>query len=219
MRWKKGTTTRMSAHCHHHHHHEPAPGEVPPGYRRVLVIALVVNAAMFLLEIGAGLAAGSVALLADAIDFFGDAANYALSLSVLSLGLAWRARTALLKAATMLAFGALVLGRAAWAAWHGTVPEPMTMGAVGVLALAANVGVGVLLYRFREGDADMRSVWLCTRNDAIGNLAVLGAALGVFGSGTRWPDIAVAVIMAMLAVGAGVSVLRQARGELALHAH
>jgi Co/Zn/Cd efflux system component len=200
---------------HHHHHHGPAPGEpVPPGYRRVLVIALVVNAAMFLLEIGAGLSAHSVSLLADAIDFFGDAANYALSLSVLSLGAVWRTRTAMLKAATMLLFGVVVLGRALWAAWSGAVPEPITMGAVGLLALAANVGVGVLLYRFREGDADMRSVWLCTRNDAIGNVAVVAAAVGVFGSGTRWPDLAVAGVMAVLAVGAGLSVLRQAKGEM-----
>jgi Co/Zn/Cd efflux system component len=203
-------------HDHHHGHgHGPAPGEpVPPGYRRVLAIALVVNAGMFLLEVGAGLSAGSVALLADAIDFFGDAANYALSLSVLSLGLAWRARAALLKAATMLLFGLGVLARALWAAWQGGVPEPVTMGAVGLLALAANVGVGALLYRFRNGDADMRSVWLCTRNDAIGNVAVVAAALGVFGSGTRWPDLAVAGVMGVLAVGAGVSVLRQARREL-----
>ena len=210
----------MSAHCHHDHSHghshdHAAGGITPPGYRRVLWIALVVNALMFAVEIGAGLAAGSVSLLADAIDFLGDAANYALTLAVLALGVTWRARAALVKAASMLLFGALVLGRAGWAVLHGAAPEPLTMGLVGLLALAANVGVAVLLYAFREGDANMRSVWLCTRNDAIGNVAVMLAALGVFGTGTRWPDLAVAAIMATLALSAGFSVVRQAREELA----
>ena len=210
----------MSAHCHSHDHHDhashgPGSGGPPPGYRRVLWIALAVNLAMFLLEISAGLVSGSVSLLADAIDFFGDAANYGLSLAVLSMAMAWRSGAAMLKAASMLLFGVLVLGRAVWGALAGDVPEPVTMGAVGVLALAANLGVAWLLYAYREGDANMRSVWLCTRNDAIGNLAVLLAALGVMGTGTRWPDLAVAAIMAGLALSAGFSVLRQAQAELA----
>ena len=208
----------MSAHCSHDHSHEAhahSPGGIPPGYRRVLWIALAVNALMFAVEIGAGIAAGSVSLLADAIDFLGDAANYALTLAVLALGVAWRARAALVKAASMLLFGVLVLGRAAWAAVSGEAPEPLTMGLVGLLALAANIGVAFLLYAFRQGDANMRSVWLCTRNDAIGNVAVVLAALGVFGTGTRWPDLAVAAVMAALALGAGYSVMRQARRELA----
>ncbi len=200
----------MSAHCCHE---PPTRSQVPAGYRRALWIALVVNALMFAVEIGAGLQAGSVSLLADAIDFFGDAANYGLSLAVLSLGLPWRSGTALLKAASMLAFGIVVLGRAAWSAWQGVPPEALTMGAVGLLALAANVGVAVLLFAYREGDANMRSVWLCTRNDAIGNLAVLAAALGVFGTGTAWPDLAVASIMAVLAISAGWTVARQASRE------
>lgn len=214
----------MHGHSHHdpHHHghgpdhpHGPAAGEpVPPGYRKVLWVALVVNAAMFLVEIVAGLAAGSVALLADAIDFFSDAVNYGLSVAVLALGRAARARAAIFKAGTMVLFGGLVLGRAAWAAVSGQLPEPITMGLVGALALAANLGVAVLLYAYRQGDANMRSVWLCTRNDAIGNLAVLLAALGVFGTGSRWPDLLVAVAMAGLALSAGLAVLRQARAEL-----
>ena len=187
---------------------------MPPGYRRALWIALVVNAAMFLLEVTAGLSAGSVSLLADAIDFFGDAANYGLSLAVLTMALSWRSRAALLKAASMLLFGAVVFGRTAWGVFHGEPPEAVTMGAVGVLALAANLGVAWLLYAFRDGDANMRSVWLCTRNDAIGNVAVMLAALGVFGTGSRWPDLAVAAVMAALAVSAGVSVIRHARREL-----
>ena len=198
----------------HHHHHELPDGPVPPGYRRVLWVALVVNAAMFLLEVGGGVSSGSVSLLADAIDFFGDAANYGLSLAVLAMGVAARARAALFKALTMIVFGLAVLARAAWAAWSGAPPQPLTMGLIGMLALAANVGVAVLLYAYREGDANMRSVWLCTRNDAIGNVAVLLAAVGVFGTGTRWPDVLVAVAMAALALTAGLSVVRQARQEL-----
>ncbi len=202
----------MSAHCCHAP--EPPCGAEPPGYRRVLWIALAVNGLMFVIEIGAGVQAGAVSLLADAIDFFGDAANYALSIAVLSMGLAWRSGAAMLKAVSMLAFGVAVLARAGWSAWQGVTPEPVTMGAVGALALAANVGVAVLLYKFREGDANMRSVWLCTRNDALGNLAVMAAALGVFGTQAAWPDLAVAAVMAGLALTAGWAVLRQARGEL-----
>lgn len=188
----------------------------PPGFARVLWIALVVNAAMFGIEIAAGLRSGSVSLLADAIDFFGDAANYGVTLAVLSLGLAWRARAALLKAFSMLLFGFAVLGKALWAMNQGIPPEPITMGVVGALALAANLGVAGLLYAFRRGDANMRGVWLCTRNDAIGNVAVMLAALGVFGTGTAWPDLAVALVMASLAISAGWSVMGQARRELAL---
>jgi Co/Zn/Cd efflux system component len=202
----------MSAHCDHHHDHDAGPQS--PGYARVLWIALAVNIAMFAVEIGAGLRSGSVALLADAIDFFADAANYALTLAVLSLGVAWRARAALVKAASMIAFGVLVLGKAVWGARVGIAPEPVTMGLVGALALAANLGVAAMLYAFRNGDANMRSVWLCTRNDAIGNAAVMVAALGVFGTGTVWPDVAVASVMAALAIHAGWSVIRHARGEL-----
>jgi Co/Zn/Cd efflux system component len=207
----------MSGHHHHHHHEHGTHGgshDFPPGYRRALWIALVVNALMFGVEIFAGVRADSVSLLADAIDFFGDAANYGLTLAVLSLGTVWRSRTALLKAATMLAFGFAVLGRTLWAALQGVPPEAAVMGMVGTLALAANLGVAWLLYAYREGDANMRSVWLCTRNDAIGNVAVMVAALGVFGTGTAWPDLAVALVMAGLAISAGVSVLRQAWAEL-----
>jgi Co/Zn/Cd efflux system component len=186
-------------HPHGHPHHHGLPdGPVPAGYRRVLWIALSVNALMFLVEIVAGVSAGSVSLLADAIDFFGDAANYGLSLTVLAMGAVARA----------------VLARAAWASVDGTPPQPLTMGIVGTLALLANLGVAVLLYTYREGDANMRSVWLCTRNDAIGNVAVLLAAVGVFGTGTRWPDLLVAIVMAGLALTAGLSVVRQARQEL-----
>jgi Co/Zn/Cd efflux system component len=191
-----------------------------PRYRRVLWAALAINAAMFAIEIAAGLHAGSVSLLADAVDFFGDAANYGISLLVFGLALTWRARAALFKGLTMGAFGLFVLGRAAWSAAAGIVPEPVTMGAIGALALLANVSVAAMLYAWREGDANMRSVWLCSRNDAIGNLAVVAAALGVFGSGSGWPDLAVAAVMGVLALSAARSVTRQARAELrAVPAH
>ncbi|MDP1564668.1 MAG: cation transporter [Polaromonas sp.] len=203
----------MSANCRDHCSSDVGASQ-SPRYRRILWIALVVNLAMFGVEIGAGVQSGSVSLLADAIDFFGDAANYAVTLAVLSMGLVWRARAALLKAASMLAFGVFVLGRAGWLAVHGSTPEASTMGAIGLLALLANVGVAGLLYRYREGDANMRSVWLCSRNDAIGNLAVMLAALGVFGTGSAWPDLAVAAVMAGLAITGAVSVFRQARQEL-----
>lgn len=203
----------MSDCCEHDHCHAPDPN-ASPRYRRVLWIALVLNAAMFFVEMAGGLHAGSSALLADAVDFAGDAGNYALGLFALSLGAAWRSRTALFKGGTMLAYGTVVLGITAWRALHGVVPEPATMGAVGALALAVNLGVAVLLYAYREGDAQMRSVWLCTRNDAIGNVAVMLAALGVFGTGSGWPDLLVAAFMSCLALQAGWSVVKQARGEL-----
>jgi len=175
---------------------------------------LIVNAAMFLVEIGAGFQSSSLSLLADAVDFAGDALNYAVSLAVLASALAWRARAAMLKAVSMMGFGLYVLGAAVWSVWHGEVPQAMTMGVVALLALVANVAVAWMLYAFREGDANMRSVWLCSRNDAIGNVAVFMAALGVFGTGSAWPDLAVASLMAALALHGGWTVLRQARGEL-----
>jgi Co/Zn/Cd efflux system component len=206
----------MSAHCCEHDTPKPEAIYNLARYRLILWVALVVNAGMFLVEIGAGLQAGSLSLLADAVDFAGDALNYGVSLAVLASALAWRARAAMLKAFSMMGFGLFVLGSAAWAVWRGEVPDATTMGEVGEMALAANVSVAWMLYAFREGDANMRSVWLCTRNDAIGNVAVLLAAIGVFGTGTRWPDLAVAAIMAALALAAGLTVLRQARRELGL---
>ncbi len=203
----------MSAHCHNHQGDSPQ-GANDPRYRRILWAALVINLAMFAIEIAAGVQSGSVSLLADAIDFFGDAANYAVSLAVLTAGLAWRARAALLKGICMLGFGVFVAGRALWALKTGAVPEALTMGAVGSLALIANLAVAAMLYAWREGDANMRSVWLCSRNDALGNLAVMGAAAGVFGTGAAWPDLAVAAVMAALALTGGWAVLRQARSEL-----
>ena len=186
----------------------------PVSYRRVLWIALVANITMFAVELWAALWSGSSALAADAADFLGDSANYALSLGAIALGGAWTSRVALLKGLAMSFYGVAVLAYAGWRAWLGVAPEPLTMGIVGLLALAVNIGVGVLLYRFREGDANMRSVWLCTRNDVIANILVLIAAAGVFGTGTIWPDVAVAAFLAILGLTSGRIVIRQARAEL-----
>ena len=202
----------MSAHCCGHGHEHASAS---PAYRRILWAALAVNLAMFAIEIGAGLAARSTSLLADSLDFLGDGANYGVSLFVLSMALQWRARASLLKAATMGLFGLWVAGTTVQHALAGTVPAAPVMGVVGTLALAANLAVAALLYRWREGDSNMRSVWICTRNDAIGNLAVLAAAVGVFSLGTGWPDYIVAAIMSGLALTGAFQVTRQALAELA----
>ena len=188
--------------------------EAPATYRRVLWVVLGINAAMFLVEISAGLAARSVSLQADALDFLGDAFNYGISLFVLGLSLRWRAAAALLKGAFMGLFGLWVIGATIYNAVFATLPGALVMGSVGLAALAANVGSAVLLFRYRDGDANMRSVWLCTRNDAIGNVAVMLAAGGVVATGSGWPDVAVAAVMATLALTACRLVLKQAVGEL-----
>jgi Co/Zn/Cd efflux system component len=203
--------------CHDDHCSADAgagKGLNPPAWRRALWIALAVNGVMFAGEIAAGVAAGSASLQADALDFLGDTGTYAISLMVAGLGLGWRARAALLKGAGLLVLGLWVIGSTVWHALAGTLPQAEVMGAVGVLALLANAGVALMLFRFRTGDSNMRSVWICSRNDAIGNLAVLAAAAGVFGTGTGWPDLIVAAIMASLSISGGWQIVRQARGEL-----
>lgn len=209
----------MSDTCHGHGHccAPPPPGN-DPRYRRVLWVALVINAAMFCVELVTGTQAQSTSLLADAADFFGDAANYGVSLFVLGMATTARAKAALLKGLSMGAYGVFVLGKAAWEVLNGTVPEAMTMGVVGTLALVANVSVAAMLYAWREGDANMRSVWLCSRNDALSNIAVMGAALAVGLTGSGWPDLAVAGVMGLLGLSGAVSVVRQALHELK-HSH
>ncbi|MDB5854804.1 MAG: cation transporter [Herminiimonas sp.] len=184
-------------------------------YRLILWIALVVNLSMFGVEIISGWRSGSSALLADAVDFMGDSLNYLTSLVVLGMPLLWRSRTALVKGATMGAYGLFVLGATAWHFATATVPKAETMGAVALLAFAANGVVALLLFAYRNGDSNMRAVWLCTRNDVIGNFAVMLAALGVAGTGSGWPDIAVASVMGVLGLTAARSVIVHARTELA----
>jgi Co/Zn/Cd efflux system component len=200
--------------CHDDH---CAADEPPnsPRWRQALWIAFFINAGFFLAEIIAGVAAGSAALQADALDFFGDATNYAISLGVAGMVLTWRARAALAKGGTLIVFALWVLGSTAWHAVHGTLPHAEVMGLIGFAALVANGGVAFMLYRFRGGDANLRSVWICSRNDAIGNLGVLLAAMGVFGTGTGWPDVIVAAIMGGLGLWGGWQIVRQAWRELA----
>jgi Co/Zn/Cd efflux system component len=179
-----------------------------------LWVALIVNAGFFVTEIVAGAAAGSASLQADALDFFGDAANYAISLWVAGMALAWRTRAAVAKGGTLIVFALWVVGNTTWHALNGTLPQTQVMGAVGVAALIANGAVALMLYRYRDGDANRRSVWICSRNDAIGNLAVMLAAMGVFGTGTGWPDVIVAAIMGGLGLWGGWQIITQARVEL-----
>lgn len=197
-------------HCEHDTDGSPAS----PTYRRVLWAALIINLGMFFFEVFSGLEAGSVSLLADSLDFFGDAANYAVSLFVLGMVVTVRAKASLLKGLSMASFGVGVLAFTVYNYLNGEVPEPITMGAVAMLALVANVAVALMLFKFREGDSNMRSVWLCSRNDAIGNVAVAFAALMVGWTGTYWPDLIVAALMATLALTASKSVITQAMGEL-----
>ncbi len=180
----------------------------------MLGVVLAINLVMFVVEIGAGWRAQSLALQADALDFLGDSVNYAMALFVLGRSLAWRAGTAFAKGAVMFGFGVFLAGASVAHALVGSAPEASVMGAIGALALVANLACALMLFGFRGEDANLRAVWLCSRNDAIGNLAVLAAAAGVFASGTAWPDLLVGLALAALAVWAGLSVMRQARAEL-----
>lgn len=183
-------------------------------FRRILWFALVANATMFVMEIVASVLSGSVSLQADALDFFGDSVNYGITLFVLGLSMQVRSKTALFKGATMAVFGIWVIGNAAYKVIVGDVPDPLVMGSIGVLALAVNAGVAVMLFRYRSGDSNMRSIWLCSRNDALGNMAVMLAAIGVFVTASIWPDIIVAAVIAGLNISAACHVFRQASGEL-----
>jgi Co/Zn/Cd efflux system component len=183
-------------------------------YNRILWIVLIINFAMFLIEVIAGLAAGSVSLQADALDFLADSANYAISLFVVGMALRRRAQAAIFKGVTMALFGLWVIGNTLWHVFYGDVPDAMTMGVVGVAALISNAVVFALLWSYRHGDSNMRSVWVCSRNDVIGNFAVLLAALGVFGTSTAWPDIVVATVMALLSMQGACIIIKQAFNEL-----
>lgn len=195
-------------------HCENTPNSRQGRYRRILWVALVINLMMAAVEVMSGLRVGSVSLLADSLDFLGDAANYGISLLVLGLSATVRAYASRIKAFSMGAFGLWVLGLTVWNLAAKAIPDVRTMGIVGLSAFTANCIVALLLFAYREGDSNMRSVWLCTRNDALGNVAVLLAAFGVFGTGAGWPDLAVATIMATLALTAAVKILRQANAEL-----
>jgi cation diffusion facilitator family transporter len=184
------------------------------GYRRILWVVIALNAAMFAVEIVAGALAGSQALLADALDFAGDTATYAMSLFVIGLPLVWRSRAALVKSASLALMGLFVLGSTLYQTFVLAQPNETVMGTVGALALATNVGAALLLMRYKDGDANVRSVWLCSRNDAIGNVAVMLAAVAVAVTGSAWPDLIVAFAMASLFLRSSWQIFQQSLGEL-----
>ncbi len=183
-------------------------------FSRAVWIVLVLNAGMFLVEVFAGQLAGSMALQADALDFAGDTATYGISLFALGRSAGFRARTAQIKGLSLGAMGLYVLVSALWRTFVEGAPDAVTMGWVGALALTTNVTAALLLLRFRDGDANVRSVWLCSRNDALGNIAVLAAAGVVAMTQTRWADLAVAAVMASLFLSTAWQVTRQAHREL-----
>ncbi len=182
-------------------------------YRRVLLAVIAINACMFVVEMTAGALAGSQALKADALDFLGDTLTYALSLWAIGRPLSVRAGAALLKGASLGLMGLWVLGATLWQVFSTEVPVAPVMGAVGALAFAANIASVLLLLRYRDGDANVRSVWLCSRNDAIGNLAVIAAAGAVVLTGAAWPDLLVAAAMAGLFLWSSAQIVTQALAE------
>lgn len=182
-------------------------------YKAVLWAVIAVNGAMFATEMIAGRFAGSQALQADALDFLGDTLTYGISLAVIGASLRVRATAALAKGASLSLMGLWVFGSTAYQVLILGVPRAEIMGVISVLALAANLVSVLLLMRYKDGDANVRSVWLCSRNDAIGNVIVMVAALGVWGTSSAWPDLAVAVVMAALFLSSAVQILRQAWTE------
>ncbi len=186
-------------------------------FKKILWIALVLNFSMFFVEVAFGVLSHSLSLKADAIDFLGDSANYFVTLFVLNSAIEKRAKVSLLKAAFMFSFGLWILTEAIIRFITPEIPNPFTMSWVGTLALVINAGVALLLYRFRNGDSNMQSVWLCSRNDAIGNIAVILASVGVFYFSSKWPDLVVALFMAVLSVNSSYRVLKLASKELKLN--
>lgn len=193
--------------------HEARFDGLSSAYKRRLWMVIAINAAMFAVEMIAGQTAQSQALKADALDFLGDALTYGLSLAVIGATLRVRATAALLKGLSLMAMGLWVLGSTVYRLFYLGVPEAGIMGAIGVLALAANVASVLLLMGYKDGDANVRSVWLCSRNDAIGNVAVMLAALAVWGTDTGLPDLIVAGLMAALFVNSSQQIIRQALQE------
>lgn len=197
-------------------------------YKRILWTVIAINAAMFLVEMSAGQLAGSQALQADALDFLGDALTYGLSLAVIGMSLRIRSTAALLKGVSLLLMGIWVFGSTAYQILVLGVPRAEIMGIIGFLALAANLASVLLLMRYKDGDANVRSVWLCSRNDAIGNVAVMLASVAVWLTASAWPDLVVAIIMAGLFLRSAQLILVQAwreyrsgedLGALASHGH
>ena len=187
---------------------------VSSAFKRALWIVIAINAAMFVVEMAAGALAGSKALQADALDFLGDTATYTISLYVIGMSLRTRATAALIKGLSLAAMGLWVFGSTAYQFFVLGVPTATVMGVIGLLALLANLTSVLLLMRFKDGDANVRSVWLCSRNDAIGNVAVMAAALGVYLTGSAWPDLIVAGLIASLFLWSAAQIIRQAWAEM-----
>lgn len=183
-------------------------------YRRALWWVVLINAGMFIIELSGGWLSGSKALQADALDFLGDTFTYLISLLVIGKALSLRSKVALFKGLTLGLMGVWVLGSTLYRAFFMLTPEPVLMGGVAILAFCANLLSVLILMKYRDGDANVRSVWLCSRNDAIGNLFVLAAALGVWGTASGWPDLLVALIMASLFLHSSWLIIRQALREL-----
>ena len=202
----------MSEPCRHNHD-LPFDG-VSPAYKRALIIVILINAVMFVVETYAGIRAGSQALLADALDFGSDTATYTLSLLVIGAPLATRAKAALFKGGTLAVIAIIILGSTLWQFLGTDIPEPSTMSLVGALALAANLICLLILVKWRDGDSNIRSVWLCSRNDSIGNVAVIIAGLLVAYFSSAWPDLIVAVLLATLFLRSAWAIISQAREEL-----
>lgn len=193
--------------------HEAKFDGVSADYKRRLWAVIAINAGMFAVEMGAGQLSGSQALKADALDFLGDALTYGISLAVIGASLRTRALAALGKGVSLLLMGLWVFGSTIYQVFYIGVPQAHVMGGIGFMALAANLISVMLLARYKDGDANVRSVWLCSRNDAIGNVAVMIAALGVWGTASGWPDLIVAGIMGGLFLSSAFQILMQALKE------
>ncbi len=210
---------------HHEHHHgeshasacgcsgNPVFDGMDQRYKTILWTVIALNGGMFVIELMAGKLAGSQALQADALDFLGDSLTYGMSLAVIGLSLRVRATAAMVKGISLLLMGLWVFGTTLYQVMFLEIPQAEVMGVIGIMALATNLGSVLLLRRYKDGDANVRSVWLCSRNDAIGNVAVMGASLMVFFTNSAWPDILVAIAMAGLFLRSAQLILVQSRRE------
>ena len=203
----------MSDNCCHDHSHDLKFNPNNITFKRVLWLALILNLSMFFIEVFFGVLSQSLALRADAIDFLGDALNYFVTLFLINKSLKAKSTVSITKAIFMLTFAFWVLGEAIYRFYKGELPDAFTMSWVGGLALAINAIVAFMLFKYKDGDSNMQSVWLCSRNDALGNLAIIIASAGVYWWGTKWPDLIVALVMAILALTAAIQILKIAYRE------
>ena len=187
---------------------------ISPGYKRALLAVIAINATMFVVEMWAGVASGSQALKADALDFAGDTATYTLSLLVIGASIRTRAITSLIKSASLAAIALAILITTLLRFMEGGAPEAQTMSLIALLALAANVASVFILLKWRDGDSNVRSVWLCSRNDAIGNVAVILAGILVAATASPLPDLIVALLLAGIFLRSSFAITVQAISEL-----